>query len=100
MKKITKSLLRILKVLGIGVCAFVGLMLLFWGMETVFGHDTTSHISGDFGNLVTIFVVVAVIIIVVNKFKKKKTTEVNLEKIPQKTISEQASDLKNLYFAS
>lgn len=65
-------MVRVLKVVGIGVGAFVGLMLLFFVLEMLFGHDTTSEIGEFGGNLVTIFLGVAVVAIIVKFFRKKK----------------------------
>lgn len=64
--------MRILKVIGIGVGAFIGLMLLFYVLETIFGHDATSQISQSAGNLITIFIGVAVVVLIIRFFKKKK----------------------------
>lgn len=64
--------MRILKLLGIAVGGFIGLFIIFWIIETFFGSDTSSRISGDVGNLVTIFVAIAVVALVVRFFRKKK----------------------------
>lgn len=67
-----RTALRIFKVVGIAVVAFIGLMLFFWIMEVVFGQDATSRISRDVGSLVTVFVAVSLVAIVVGLFQKKK----------------------------
>ena len=64
--------MRILKLVGIAVAAFVGLMFLFIGFGSIFGDAATSKLSDGLGDFVTIFVFIAVVALIVQAVRKKK----------------------------
>ena len=64
--------MRILKLVGISIAGFIGLMLVFLLIGYTAGDAATAKFGDAFHDFVTIFVFVAIVTIIVRYVKKNK----------------------------